>query len=652
MSKEAFCNYIYDCIQKDAQELAVELNIGIKTDAFARLQELLLRDAKENGSDQPVIEAINNGSFQDQAALVDGEGAREAYHYTNTLSEFKYMFKALSQNLSDYDEVLDFLEKHPLSVYQDRDWLFRELNYSDTPFYTLDELAYTAMEFVDYLYNNRSSLIKTGFPRTKFHQSGWFQGQIGFHFFTKLPFAVVYNYNSKEFEYIWAQRPGNKQETIGKPWNYFSAVNILLVNNIKQHVGNDIWICDYDDAKLVAGLTNKDDVYIEEKREKLLELKIAILKLLYKSIKCGYDYQEIWRRVFECLSEYLSVTEFEYFVSLDERYNRLKTDRYLEELFDTVIEKSSLTRHIARFRGSREMANLFGCGGVSNILNVVLHFITESELKVFSSTKRAFQDRISAKTNAMPWSYYNFVGKPLQRDLEHVLEGYWKLRSNRAAFNNLMEQSILRDLNEKLEEEIVIEGRVGQKYAKEIKKNISGIAGIILKQMKGIVDGTYIKGFSDDLGSIGQTEELPGRIQEGYSRQGYQCTDRIFIPGAYPLRRKNPVHINETVIGIPDALFPLFLVLVLAAKTVDGGWVRQEELVKRKIIHDLEDRRKQSSLRLLLRGGQINKTRDVIENDGSGHYRLSTHPEYITYNKDQIIHNLDEYTSAIGKNLP
>ncbi|MDD3927038.1 MAG: hypothetical protein PHT33_10335 [bacterium] len=643
---------LYKCIQEDAQELAAALNIGTETDTFAHLQNLLLSDARENGSNQPILEAIDNGSFQGQTGMVDGEGAREVYHYTNTSSEFRYMFQALSKNLSGDDEVLDFLGRQPLSVYKDREWLFRELNDSDTPFYTLDELAYTAMEFVDYLSDNRSSLIRTGFPRTKFHQSGWFQGQLGFHFFTKLPFAVVYNYNSKEFEYIWAQRPGNKQDTIGKPWNYFSAVNILMVDDIKKHVGDDIWICDYDDARFITGLTNKDDVYIEEKREKLLELKIAILKLLCKCIRCEYDHQEIWRHVFECLSEYLSVTEFEYFLSLDERYSRLKTDRYLEELFEIVIEKRSLTRHIARFRGSREMANLFGCGGISNILNIVLHFITESELKVFSSTKRAFHDRISSKIDDMPWSYYNFVGKPLQRELEHVFEDYRTLRSNRAAFNNLMEQNILRDLDEELEDEIVIEGRVEQKYAKAVKKNISGIASIILKQMQEIVDGTYIKDFSDALGDMKRTEEPPGRIQEDYSRQDYQCIDRIFIPGEYPRRRNHPVHVNGTVIGVPDACFPLLLVLVLAAKTEDGGWISQGELVSEGIINDLEDRRRQSSLRLLLRGGQIDKTKDIIENDGGGNYRLSIHPEYITYDKDQITHNLDRYTAAIGERLP
>jgi hypothetical protein len=93
---------------------------------------------------------------------------------------------------------------------------------------------------------------------------------------------------------------------------------------------------------------------------------------------------------------------------------------------------------------------------------------------------------------------------------------------------------------------------------------------------------------------------------------------------------------NENNIKLGDRLFALFLRFVVELKKEKGGWVNIHTLESEGIIQS-EDIQKPtyqiySRLRSTLQGSLSDKDgQKFIQSDGIKNYRISTHPEFITY---------------------
>ena len=130
-----------------------------------------------------------------------------------------------------------------------------------------------------------------------------------------------------------------------------------------------------------------------------------------------------------------------------------------------------------------------------------------------------------------------------------------------------------------------------------------------------------------------RTGAKEGPEQTTISGITFACQDRIEITGK-PIDRRNLVMINGSPVGITDGSLEVLLQLAVTLKQGSGGWVHKIDLAK-----DLGVPQLISRLRSEIRNHTLGNDGQIIENDGSGSYRLSLPPDNVTIDKDSLLNH-------------
>jgi hypothetical protein len=147
--------------------------------------------------------------------------------------------------------------------------------------------------------------------------------------------------------------------------------------------------------------------------------------------------------------------------------------------------------------------------------------------------------------------------------------------------------------------------------------------------------------------------ELSKGQKTDYEKFEYRCYDKVYIPGTIPMKRSNLVVVNGNEIKMGDSLFVLFLRFVVELKKKKGGWVDIYTLESEGIITDPLKYRVYSNLRTALDGSLLEKDgQKFIQSDGSKKYRISTHPDFITYDKKKLLMHQVNDIRELAKKLP
>ena len=150
-----------------------------------------------------------------------------------------------------------------------------------------------------------------------------------------------------------------------------------------------------------------------------------------------------------------------------------------------------------------------------------------------------------------------------------------------------------------------------------------------------------------------ETTELSKRQKAEYEKFEYQCYDKVHIPGTIPMKRSNLVVVNGNEIKMGDSLFTLFLRFVIELKKKKGGWVNIYTLKSERVITDVLKYQIYSNLRTALEGSlQDRDGQKFIQSDGSKNYRISAHPDFITYSKKKLLAHQDRHIGELAKKLP
>jgi hypothetical protein len=144
----------------------------------------------------------------------------------------------------------------------------------------------------------------------------------------------------------------------------------------------------------------------------------------------------------------------------------------------------------------------------------------------------------------------------------------------------------------------------------------------------------------------GITTPAPGltpKQQADYEKYDYKCQDKLNIPGTSPRKRSNDVFINGHRVSLGDSLFALLMRLAVELKKGKGGWVNTADLMAEGFINDIMLHQPYSNLRSKLEGSLNEKDgQKLIESSGSKEYRLSTHPDFVTYDREKLQSHLDK----------
>jgi len=138
-------------------------------------------------------------------------------------------------------------------------------------------------------------------------------------------------------------------------------------------------------------------------------------------------------------------------------------------------------------------------------------------------------------------------------------------------------------------------------------------------------------------------KELSEEQEKDYEKYGYDCKDRIYIPGTSSVNRNCIILLNDKEIKIKDANFLLLLRFVVELKKGKGGKVHLNDLEKDKII---------SSRTFPQYIDRLNNDLKLIKTLGSGCYQISTHPDFITYNKEKLLNHQDFHNRKLVEELP
>lgn len=165
--------------------------------------------------------------------------------------------------------------------------------------------------------------------------------------------------------------------------------------------------------------------------------------------------------------------------------------------------------------------------------------------------------------------------------------------------------------------------------------------------------GEIISGMlKPDIGADLVIRELSEKQNKDYKNFEYKCYDKIYIPGAIPMKRSNEIEVNDHKIKLGDSVFKLFLRLVLELKKKKEGWVHRHSLEVDTIIADVEKFQIYSNLRTALQGSLLDKDgQKFIENNGSKQYRISLHPDFIVYDREKLLKYPDSSIRDIAKKL-
>lgn len=147
--------------------------------------------------------------------------------------------------------------------------------------------------------------------------------------------------------------------------------------------------------------------------------------------------------------------------------------------------------------------------------------------------------------------------------------------------------------------------------------------------------------------------KLTVKQERDYQRYKYLRYDRIHIPGTGRMKRSNRVLINDREIKVGDSVFPLLLRFVVELKKRKGGWVSIESLDEENIVPGPIEYRPYSRLREALKPVLPERAAyDLIQADEAGHYRLSVHPDLLTYDRQRLLEHDNPDVVKVANQLP
>jgi len=180
-------------------------------------------------------------------------------------------------------------------------------------------------------------------------------------------------------------------------------------------------------------------------------------------------------------------------------------------------------------------------------------------------------------------------------------------------------------------------------------------SNIIQKPMLPILNPETFEMRIDDLISkfIKPKAEFTRKQMRDYKEYGYLCKDKIHLLGITPGYHSNLILVNGSEIKIGDSLVLLLLRLVRGLKQKSDGWVSIYTLYNEHIISDSNRHQIYSNLRSAIKGHLIeNDGKKFVESDGSKNYRISTHPDFVTYDKRKLKRHQNAQIRKIAAELP
>jgi len=539
------------------------------------------------------------------------------------------------------DEAFAMLESSDFNLPFLELFLIDHLVFPATPFYTLHELADVCEEFLVHIERNRDHLITTGYPARSFEKSKWLDNYLLNLYPVKLP-VFIQGKRQPEAQEV-AEREGSaERDADGNllydyswieecpmsgvlPWEDVDALWDVPKGPDGQTVYLDpLRFCSYECASIISGLPPDTAGRLEISRVEYLELKTDLLKAMIRCVLTPGKERAIWTEGLRTLCEALTREQMTFY---------LKVDGLLDEL--------EIAGHLRQYYRWYPTFNLWG--GISNLIYMIGHFEKEVSIGTYHKTKSAI---LYLRGAVWPVeSYFQVVGKPFQSDFDKALRVHHELYGKEQDYWRAFEKRIAVALREEFNIPVPIVPFVKARVAKRFREDWEPLT-IAQGRYYGKTGRLMVMDSSLQRGRI--TKDLSVEQEEDYDQFGYKRYDLLDFPGTADRDGRNVVVVNGHEMKLGDRQFNLLLRLAAQLKRDKEGWVHTSTLRSEGILADVEPYQifdnLRSSLEPCLTG---TNRRDIIENVRGKGYRVSTHPDFITYNKERLLQQFKDVDARV-----
>jgi hypothetical protein len=308
------------------------------------------------------------------------------------------------------NKALQLFETEDLSKLEERVFLVDEINFSPPPLYSLDELQQVLEDFISYLLKNRVHLLETGQPLTKFDRSLWLDSQLA---------------NLYHFDFPRGFPPPPK----------------------------------------------KDSDRLKADRGKILDLKVAILKILSRAIKRKAS-MNLWNDCLRILTETVSSEEAEFYLRMDQFYIGYDvTDR---------TDKGA----------PEEIPGLDRPGGFTDLLEVIGHIEKELTIGTLAETRNALADLLTFGQWNRPLlfvsNYFEATEHPLRDTLDSALDLFSYLELKESDFWENYPNRVKEALENEFYGDFIYRDKVKRKFIHQFEPQATNF----LKLMKSYFEAT------------------------------------------------------------------------------------------------------------------------------------------------------------------
>jgi hypothetical protein len=144
--------------------------------------------------------------------------------------------------------------------------------------------------------------------------------------------------------------------------------------------------------------------------------------------------------------------------------------------------------------------------------------------------------------------------------------------------------------------------------------------------------------------------EITEKQWRDYQTHRYLCHDRIHISGDIPALKNNLITVNGKAKNLADTPFALLFRLALALWENRDGWIDAPTLHAEGVIRDPIMHQYFHTLRKELKEYLITDDPKLfIENNKSTCYRLSTHPDFVTCDREKLLNHPDDRIKTFAR---
>ena len=363
-------------------------------------------------------------------------------------------------------------------------FLYNPIN--EIPFYTFDEVNVLIDSVIEFLDINRSSLIETGYPKTYFTPSNWFRRLLSTLYPVKLPLLEVGAispvlmgekesdrkyvstklYRDKDtilrFKYLWCNESYDSVKD-RRGLIYLPEIPLLGIqpdHRIPEKRKTTTY--NYEEAEPLFILTEADIVFLEQNRERVLNIELEILKIINDAIQkpTGAD---LWTSCLNALIKEISADDIDTFMRIDNKYRRF---------FDPADPGDA-----ERFNVKLDLIYT----NLSGLLTLIGHFKCELETQNYHRSKGAISNLLP---NEEPYSYFQSIGKPWREELDRVLDDFEELELSTDDFWDKYQTEVNDALEKEFYENIVTEEKVKRKNIAKYQPVVKKFSELINLQLE------------------------------------------------------------------------------------------------------------------------------------------------------------------------